>query len=61
VSCSQTIRSPRKDKIVPSDLRDVPFIALERGTKMGTLLRQAFSEANETFDFAVEIRYDTVL
>jgi len=29
----------------------------ERGTKMGALLRQAFSEANETFDFAVEIRY----
>jgi hypothetical protein len=24
---------------------------------MGTLLRQAFSEANETFDFTVEIRY----
>ena len=47
----------RKNKIVPSDLRGVPFIALERGTKMGTLLRQAFSEANETFDFTVEVRY----
>jgi DNA-binding transcriptional LysR family regulator len=47
----------RKDKIVPSDLRGVPFIALERGTKMGILLRQAFSEANETFDFTVEVRY----
>jgi DNA-binding transcriptional LysR family regulator len=47
----------RKDKIVPSDLKGAPLIALERGTKMGTLLRQAFSEANETFDFAVEVRY----
>ncbi|MDQ8732360.1 LysR family transcriptional regulator [Bradyrhizobium sp. LHD-71] len=46
-----------KNKIVPSDLRDVPFIAPERGTKMGTLLRQAFATANEPFDFTVEVRY----
>jgi len=47
----------RKTKIVPSDLKATPFIALERGTRMGTLLRQAFSEAGEPFDFAVEVRY----
>ncbi|WP_439498868.1 LysR family transcriptional regulator [Bosea sp. (in: a-proteobacteria)] len=47
----------QKQRIVPSDLRGFPFIALERGTKMGTLLRQAFDKAGEPFEFSVEVRY----
>lgn len=46
-----------KDTIHPSDLRSVPFIALERGSRMGTIVRQAFTEAGEPFNFAVEVRY----
>jgi DNA-binding transcriptional LysR family regulator len=46
-----------KATIVPADLRDVSFIALERSTKMGTIVRQAFSQAGEPFGFAVEVRY----
>ncbi|SEG40127.1 LysR family transcriptional regulator [Bosea lathyri] len=47
----------QKNTIHPKDLAGVPFIALERGTKMGTLVRQAFVEAGEPFSFAVEVRY----
>jgi DNA-binding transcriptional LysR family regulator len=47
----------QKTTIVPGDLKNVPFIALEHGTKMGTIVRQAFSEAGEPFGFAVEVRY----
>jgi DNA-binding transcriptional LysR family regulator len=46
-----------KDKISPRDLKGSSFIALERGTRMGTLLRRAFSEVGEPFDFRVEVRY----
>jgi DNA-binding transcriptional LysR family regulator len=46
-----------KNTIYPSDLRSVPFIALERGSRMGTIVRQAFTEAGEPFNFAVEVRY----
>ena len=43
--------------IRPSDLGQVPLIALEHGTRMGTLLRKAFAEAGEAFNYAVEVRY----
>ncbi|KRE06706.1 transcriptional regulator [Bosea sp. Root381] len=46
-----------KPVITPADLRSVPFIALERGTKMGTLVRQAFDKMAETYEFSVEVRY----
>jgi DNA-binding transcriptional LysR family regulator len=47
----------QKNTIHPRDLVGVPFIALERGSKMGTIVRQAFAEAGEPFKFAVEVRY----
>lgn len=47
----------QKNTICPKDLAGVPFIALERGSKMGTIVRQAFAEAGEPFSFAVEVRY----
>ena len=47
----------QKQTIVPGDLRGEPFIALERGSKMGTIVRRAFAEAAEPFSFAVEVRY----
>jgi DNA-binding transcriptional LysR family regulator len=43
--------------IRPSDLKNEPLIALEHGTRMGTLLRKAFAEASEVFSYAVEVRY----
>ena len=46
-----------KHEIAPADLRGVPFIALERGTQMGTPLRKAFADAGEPFEFAAEVRY----
>ena len=47
----------QKPVIRPADFRTHSFIALERGTKMGTIVRQAFAEAMEPFSFAVEVRY----
>jgi len=47
----------RKGHDFPGDLKNVPFIALEHGTKMGTIVRQAFSEAGEPSPLAVEVRY----
>ncbi len=47
----------RKAAITPADLSCESFIALERGTKMGTLVRQAFAKAVEPFGFSVEVRY----
>lgn len=46
-----------KTTITPRDLKGVPFIALERGTRMGTIVRNAFAEAGEAFGFSVEVRY----
>lgn len=46
-----------RELVTPADLRGVPFIALERGTKMGTILRRAFEKAGERFEFSVEVRY----
>lgn len=47
----------RKDVIAPEDLTNWPFIGLESGTKMGTLLRQAFATAGVPFLCSVEVRY----
>lgn len=47
----------KKRAIRPADLRAEPFIALERGTKLGTTVRQAFEAVGEPFRFAVEVRY----
>jgi DNA-binding transcriptional LysR family regulator len=46
-----------RETIAPHDLRDAPFIALEKGTRMGTILRRAFADADEPFRFSVEVRY----
>ncbi len=43
--------------ITPQDLREAPFIALQQGSRMGTILRGAFTEAGEPFRFSVEVRY----
>jgi DNA-binding transcriptional LysR family regulator len=46
-----------KPAITPQDLHEGPFIALEQGTRMGTILRNAFAEAGTPFRFSVEVRY----
>lgn len=46
-----------RDGITPQDLRDTAFIALEQGTRMGTIVRSAFAQAGEPFRFSVEVRY----
>jgi DNA-binding transcriptional LysR family regulator len=46
-----------KETIAPADLVEVPFIALERGSRLGTLERQAFSQSDCPFNFNVEVRY----
>ena len=47
----------RKEAVQPTDLAEFPFIALEHGTRMGTIERQAFASAGVPFAFAVEVRY----
>ncbi len=46
-----------KATVTPEDLREVPYIALEQGTRMGTIVRRAFAEAGVPFRFSVEVRY----
>lgn len=46
-----------KPTITPEDLRDVPYIALEQGTRMGMIVRSAFAQAEVPFRFSVEVRY----
>lgn len=46
-----------KPTITPEDLRDVPYIALEQGTRMGMIVRRAFAQAEVPFRFSVEVRY----
>ncbi|WP_454658587.1 LysR family transcriptional regulator [Bosea beijingensis] len=46
-----------KATITPEDLRDAPYIALEQGTRMGTIVRRAFAQADVPFRFSVEVRY----
>lgn len=43
--------------VTPADLAGTPFIALERGTRLGTAVRQAFATEGQPFRFAVEVRY----
>ncbi len=43
--------------VTPADLKETSFIALQRGTKMGTIVREAFAKAGESFSFSVEVRY----
>lgn len=43
--------------VSPDDLRAFPFIALEAGTQMGTIVRRAFETVREPFRFSVEVRY----
>lgn len=45
------------ETITPDDLRSIAFIALERGTRMGTIVRQAFAEVGVPFRSSVEVRY----
>jgi len=46
-----------KAVVTPEDLRDVSYIALEQGTRMGTIVRRAFVQAGVAFRFSVEVRY----
>ncbi|AZO77023.1 MULTISPECIES: LysR family transcriptional regulator [unclassified Bosea (in: a-proteobacteria)] len=46
-----------KPTITPEDLRAVSYIALEQGTRMGTIVRKAFAQADVPFRFSVEVRY----
>jgi len=43
--------------ISASDLVDVPFIGLERGTQLGEAVRDSFAKANAPFRPVVEVRY----
>jgi len=43
--------------ITPENLREAPYIALEQGTRMGTIVRRAFAQADVPFRFSVEVRY----
>jgi DNA-binding transcriptional LysR family regulator len=43
--------------IAASDLTDVPFIGLERGTRLGEAVRESFAQAGAPFQPTVEVRY----
>lgn len=47
----------RRPVIEPSDLLAHRFVALERGTRLGEAIRDAFERAGIPFDFATEVRY----
>jgi DNA-binding transcriptional LysR family regulator len=47
----------RKSVITAADLPPYPFIALERGTRLGEAVRDAFQRAGTPFRYAVEVRY----
>jgi DNA-binding transcriptional LysR family regulator len=47
----------RKEVVTPADLAPHPFIALERGTRLGEAVRDSFRRAGAPFNFAVEVRY----
>ncbi|QCK87087.1 LysR family transcriptional regulator [Phreatobacter aquaticus] len=46
-----------KGVVTPADLHGEPFIALERGSRLGTAVREAFQQAAVPYNFAVEVRY----
>jgi DNA-binding transcriptional LysR family regulator len=43
--------------ITPEDLAGVPFIGLERGTRLGEAVRRSFNLAGAAFEPTVEVRY----
>ncbi|MFI5015962.1 MAG: LysR family transcriptional regulator [Hyphomicrobiales bacterium] len=43
--------------VTPADLASHPFIALERGTRLGEAVRESFRKAGSPFNFVVEVRY----
>lgn len=43
--------------VTPGDLQPHPFIALERGTRMGEAVRESFEAAACPFAFVMEVRY----
>lgn len=43
--------------VTPADLQHFPFIALERGTRMGRAVRDSFIAARQPFNFVVEVKY----
>lgn len=43
--------------VTPADLADHPFIALERGTRLGEAVRNSFRLAGQPFQHTVEVRY----
>ena len=43
--------------VSPKDLSAFPFIALERGTRLGEAVRDSFERASTPFRFNVEVRY----
>ncbi len=43
--------------VTPADLAGQPFIALEAGTRLGTMVRGAFETAGTPFQSVVEVRY----
>jgi DNA-binding transcriptional LysR family regulator len=47
----------RKALVTAADLNRHPFIALERGTRLGEAVRDAFQKTGTPFRFAVEVRY----
>lgn len=47
----------RKTVVAASDLTPYPFIGLERGTRLGEAVRDAFNMAGTPFRCAVEVRY----
>lgn len=46
-----------KPTVAAADLARHPFIALERGTRLGEAVRGAFEKAREPYRHAVEVRY----
>lgn len=46
-----------KSVIVAQDLTQHAFIALDRNTRMGAMVRQAFAQADQPYNFSVEVRY----
>jgi DNA-binding transcriptional LysR family regulator len=46
-----------KPFVTPADFAPYPFVALERGTRLGTLVRHAFAQESCPFNFSVEVRY----
>lgn len=57
--CVMPVGHPLAEKsvILPEDLAEHRFIALDRNTRMGNLVRMIFEKACVPYQFAVEVRY----